>query len=66
MPASPSFDPPSAPAPPTCHAGDGAGASPTAPIKRDLPPGAPDIPAPLDDAYFTGVATICKTLVDAD
>ena len=66
MPASPSFDPPSAPAPPSCHAGDGAGASPTAPIKRDLPPGAPDIPAPLDDAYFTGVATICKTLVDAD
>ena len=66
MSASPSFDSPSALAPPTYHAGDGAGASPTAPIKRDLPPGAPDIPAPLDDAYFTGVATICKTLVDAD
>ena len=26
----------------------------------------PDISAPSDDAYFTGVANICKTLVDAD
>ena len=66
MSASPSFDSPSAPAPPTCPAGDGAGASLTAPIARDLPPGVPDISAPSDDAYFTGVANICKTLVDAD
>ena len=64
MPASPSLDPPSALAPPTYHAGDGAGASPTAPIARDLPPDAINIPAPSDDAYFTCVATVCKTLVE--
>ena len=66
MSASPSFDSPSALAPPTCPAGDGAGASLTAPIARDLPPGVPNISAASDDAYFTGVANICKTLVDAD